>query len=125
MFGNNHYNVHLGLNKNVPFRSYNYDNKEMMNYHDVNIVAINDPSERATCIVVEKDGKYADFYYNGSEGNFKQLSEPGYEIIKESLEEGILDEPIGSWEYEEFGVTPQCILENGVSIDLIHELIEM
>lgn len=107
MFRNDHYEVHLGLNKNVPFRSYN---KDMMNYHDVNIVAINDPSERAICIVVEKNGKYADFYYNGSEENFKALSYPGYED--------------NSWEDEDFGVTPECIIENGVSEELIHELIE-
>lgn len=110
MFGNNHYEVHLGLNKNVPFRSYNEDNEEGMNYHDVNIVVINDPKERATCIVVEKDGEYADFYYNGSEENFKQLSEPGYED--------------NSWEDEDYGRTPKCIIENGVSDDLIEELIE-
>ena len=110
MFGNDHYNVHLGLNKNVPFRSYNEDNEKRMNYHDVNIVVINDPKERATCIVVEKNGKYADFYYNGSEENFKMLSEPGYEI--------------DSWENEYFGITPDCIKENGISMELVKELIE-
>jgi len=110
MFGEDHYDVHLGLNKNVPFRSYNEDNEDGYNYHDVNIVAINDPKERATCIVVEKNGQYADFYYNGAEGNFKQLTECGDEE--------------NSWEFEELGVTPDCIADYGISENLVKELIE-
>lgn len=123
MFGNDHYPIKLGLNKNVPFRSYNESNKNYCNYHDINVVAINDPSNRATCIVVEENGKFADFYYNGAEENFKQLTEVGYEIVNEDIE-GKLDEPLGSWEYEDFGITPKCILENGISQELVDKLIE-
>ena len=110
MFGNDHYPIKLGLNKNVPFRSYNENNENRVIYHDINVVAINDPKERATCIVVEKNGSYADFYYNGAEENFKQLSEFGYEE--------------NSWENEEFGITPDVIIENGIDEDLVDELIE-
>lgn len=110
MFGNDHYPIKLGLNKNVPFISYNTNNKDGMTLHDVNVVEINDPSERCTCIVVEDNGKFADFYYNGAEEKFKQLSEEGYEV--------------DSWEEEEMGITPQCILDNGISRDLVYKLIE-
>lgn len=120
MFGNDHYPIKIGLNKNVPFRS--YINNEP-NLHDINVVAINKPTDRATCIVVEKDGKYADFYYNGFEENFKILTEPGYEMVDEEMGEKF-DEPIGSWEAEDFGTTPECILKYGVSQELIDELIE-
>lgn len=117
----NYYPIKLGLNKNVPFRSYNENNKDHKVYRDINVVAINDPSERATCIVVEKDGKYADFYYNASEENFKQLTEPGYELVPSEENQ---DDMIGSWEYEYFGITPECILENKISQELVNELIE-
>jgi hypothetical protein len=43
MFGNDHYPIKLGLNKNVPFRSYNDDNENGFNLHDVNVVYINKP----------------------------------------------------------------------------------
>lgn len=109
MFGNDFYpGLKLGLNKHVPFRS--YVNDEEPNYHDINVVFINDPKERMQCIVVEKDGRYADFYYNGAEENFKQLTEAGYEE--------------NSWELEECGTTPDIILQNGIDEDLVHELIE-
>lgn len=123
MFGNDYYPIQLGLNKNVPFRSYIKDNGCGQTFHDINVVAINDPSNRATCIVVEENGKFADFYYNGSEENFKQLTEVGYEIVYEDIE-GKLDEPLGSWEYEDFGITPKYILENGISQELVDKLIE-
>ena len=110
MFGNDHYPIELGINENVPFRSYKEDNEDGIVFHTVNVVAINNFSERATCIVVEKNGLYADFYYNGAEENFKVLSEPGYEY--------------DSWENEDFGITPDVIIENGVSQKLIDELIE-
>lgn len=110
MFGNDHYPIKLGLNKNVPFRSYNDDNEDGFNLHDVNVVYVNKPKERATCIVVESNGRYADFYYNGSEENFKQLTESGYED--------------NSWEEEDFGITPKVIIENGISDELVNELIE-
>jgi len=119
---NNHYPIKLGINKNVPFRSYNESNEIQCNFHNVNVVAINSPSERATCIVVEEDGKYADFYYNGSESKFKQLSEVGHEIYYNDIDGNKLDKPIGSWEEEDFGITPKCILENGVSQELINKL---
>lgn len=109
MFGNDHYPIKLGLNKNVPFRSYNDDNEDGFNLHDVNVVYVNKPKERATCIVVESNGRYADFYYNGAEENFKQLSF-GYED--------------NAWEMNEFGKTPKVIIENGISDELINELIE-
>ena len=57
-----------------------------------------------------KNGKYADFYYNGYEENFKILSEPGYEE--------------DSWENEDCGRTPKVLKKNGVSPELIEELIE-
>ena len=111
MYGNDFYpGIKLGLNKHVPFISYNYDNEDGISYHDVNIVFINNPKERMQCIIVEKNGKYADFYYNGSEECFKQLTEVGYEYK--------------SWEKEECGKTPKVIRENGVDNKLIHELIE-
>lgn len=110
MFGNDFYpGIKLGLNKHIPFRSYANDG-EKPNYHDINVVLINDPKERMQCIVVEKNGKYADFYYNGSEGNFKQLTEVGYEDH--------------SWEEEDCGTTPDIILKNGISQELVDELIE-
>ena len=40
MFGNDHYPIKLGLNKNVPFRSYNENNENGVTYHDINVVAI-------------------------------------------------------------------------------------
>lgn len=107
MYGNDHYPIKLGLNEHIPFRSYKSDKPT---YHDVNVVAINDSSERMTCIVVEKNGKYADFYYNGYEENFKILSEPGYEE--------------DSWETEDCGTTPKVLKKNGISTELIAELIE-
>ena len=107
---NDYYPIELGLNKHVPFRSYNADNKDEVTFHDINVVEMNGPKERCTCIVVEDDGRYADFYYNGMEENFKQLTEAGYEE--------------DSWENEEMGITPMCILENGISQDLVDELIE-
>lgn len=111
MFGNDFYpGLKLGLNKNVPFRSYNENNENVVTYHDINVVFINDPKERMQCIVVEKNGRYADFYYNGAEENFKQLTEAGYEE--------------DSWELEECGTTPDIILQNGVDEDLVDELIE-
>lgn len=109
MFGNDHYPIKLGLNKNVPFRSYNDDNEDGFNLHDVNVVYVNKSKERATCIVVESNGRYADFYYNGAEENFKQLSFR-YED--------------NSWEMNEFGKTPKVIIENGISDELVNELIE-
>lgn len=107
MYGNDHYPIKIGLNKHVPFRSYETGEPT---YHDINVVAVNSPSKRMTCIVVEKNGEYADFYYNGSEENFKSLSEPGYEE--------------NSWENENCGTTPKVLKKNGVSIELIAELIE-
>lgn len=110
MYGNNYYpSIHIGLNKNVPFRKYS-DNGEQISYHDINVILTNKPKERMQCIVVEKNGEYADFYFNGSEGCFKQLTEFGYED--------------GSWEEEMCGTTPNVILENGISQDLVDELIE-
>lgn len=107
MFGNDKIDVYIGINNHVPFVSY-FDDPVV--YRDnVNIVAMNVPSERATCIVVESNGRYADFYYNGLQECFKQLSEPGYTE--------------NSWENEDFGVTPDCILENGINESLVYELI--
>ena len=107
MYGNDYYPIKLGLNENVPFISYKSDKPT---YHDINVVAINGSSERMQCIVVEKNGNYADFYYNGYEENFKILSEPGYEE--------------DSWENEDCGRTPKVLKKNGVSPELIEELIE-
>lgn len=114
------YPIKLGV-MTLPFRKYAEDGGVEVVHHEVNVVATNKETDRATCIVVEKDGKYADFYYNGSEGCFKQLSEEGDVLINEDIH-GPLDEPIGSWEYEEFGETPEVILKNGVSDELFKEL---
>ena len=42
MYGNDYYPIKLGLNEHVPFISYKSDKPT---YHDVNVGAINDPSE--------------------------------------------------------------------------------
>ncbi len=110
MFGCDKFDVHIGINNHVPFIS--CVNEDGVVYRDnVNIVAINDPKERATCIVVEDNGRYADFYYNGCQEVFKVLTESGYEE--------------NSWENEDFGITPKCILENGIDSSLVNELIEI
>ena len=85
----------IGINEQVPFANY-FTGKP--NLRDVNIVFF-DPGRnnggkcRLTTIIVEKDGKYQDFYFNGV---FKVLSEEWSEV-------GTQMTPSEWWEEEDQG----------------------
>lgn len=74
-------------------------NSDKLAKHKVNVVMyVAPPEARMKVIVVEKNGYYQDFYYNGG---WKMLSEYGYQQ--------------NSWEDEEIGVPTPDVIKNKLS----------